>query len=169
MAKRPRPPEQSPPVFWVVMNCAGGPSLANSSHRRITDAHRSPASQPSPLDKQNRAVMLREGKRGGGMSRQPMGLKLLRIISIIICTNVLALLGKNFIIKVTTLLSFYNDVSKLPWTRGKNSIDWHSTLRWRRTTVRPFRIYSRSTLPAARSPGRWPYRSSRNKSTTICL
>jgi len=30
----------------------------------LTDAHRSPASQPSPLDEQNRAVMLREGRRG---------------------------------------------------------------------------------------------------------
>jgi hypothetical protein len=32
----------------------------------LTDAHRSPASQPSPLDEQNRAVMLREGERGAG-------------------------------------------------------------------------------------------------------
>jgi len=32
----------------------------------LTDAHRSLASQPSPLDEQNRAVMLREGRRGAG-------------------------------------------------------------------------------------------------------
>ncbi|MGD0174872.1 MAG: hypothetical protein ABSC61_10695 [Anaerolineales bacterium] len=30
----------------------------------LTDAHRSPASQTSPLDEQNRAVMLRGDRRG---------------------------------------------------------------------------------------------------------
>ncbi len=36
---------------------------------RFTGAHRSLASQPSPLDKQNRAVMLREGRRGAGFGQ----------------------------------------------------------------------------------------------------
>ena len=37
------------------------PPLANSSHRKATDAHRSPASQTSLLVEQIRAGMLREG------------------------------------------------------------------------------------------------------------
>jgi hypothetical protein len=41
-----------------------GPPLAKSSHRKVADAHRSPAPQPSPLKEQNRVVMLREGRRG---------------------------------------------------------------------------------------------------------
>ena len=43
-----------------------GPPLANSSHRKIIDAHRSPASQASPLKEQNRMVMLRGGRRRAG-------------------------------------------------------------------------------------------------------
>jgi hypothetical protein len=35
----------------------------------LTGAHRSPASQPSPLDEKNRAVMLREGERGAGFGQ----------------------------------------------------------------------------------------------------
>jgi diamine N-acetyltransferase len=43
--------------------------FAKSSHRTITDAHRSPASHPKLLKDQRRAVLLREGKRGQALAK----------------------------------------------------------------------------------------------------
>jgi len=52
------------------------PPLAKSSHQEITDAHRSLAPQASLLKGQNRAGMLREGRRGAGAIPVPLRLRL---------------------------------------------------------------------------------------------